>query len=41
MNFASKWMGLKNITLSEVMQTQKVTFVMNSLKTGHLQETGQ
>ena len=31
MNFANKWMELKNIILSEITQTQKDTYGMNSL----------
>ena len=31
LNFAGKWVGLKNILLSEVTQTQKDKYIMDSL----------
>ena len=35
MKFAGKWMDLENIILSEVTQTQKDTYAMYSLISGH------
>ena len=35
MNFAGKWMKLENITLSEVIQTQKDMHGMYSLISGY------
>jgi hypothetical protein len=35
MKFTSKWMGLENIILSEVTQTQKNTHSMYSLISGY------
>ena len=34
LNFAGKWMGLENIILSEVTQTQKDNYHMHSLISG-------
>jgi hypothetical protein len=35
MKFASKWMELENITLNEIIQTQKYTHGMYSLISGY------
>jgi hypothetical protein len=35
MKFASKWMDLENIILSEVAQSQKNTYGMHSLISGY------
>ena len=36
MNFAGKWMGLENVILNDVTQSQKYTYGMYSLTSGVL-----